>query len=89
MQKIFSNDPDKDTDEFKVKFLRRKESSTSADRILWDWPSKDDVGIVSSDLCFAGPAKPDYMSAARGKSFNKFGYEAEVMEKFLTMNRKK
>ena len=89
LQKIFSNDPDEDTDEVEVKFLRRKESSTSADRVLWDWPSKDDVGIVSSALCFAGPAKPDYTSAARGKSFIKFECEAEVMEKFLTMKRKK
>ena len=79
---VFSNDDDTPAEEVEIQFLKKVETSTDPSRIKWDWPGKEDKGIVDAKLCFLGPCVPNISDTSRAKSFMQFSLEKDTLENF-------
>ena len=80
--KVFAEDNDADADQVEIQFLKKVESSSDPSQVKWDWPTKDDVGLVDAKLCFSGPCIPNITDGYRKKSHMTFNLERKTMEMF-------
>ena len=49
--KVFANDSEEEANEVEMQFLKGVENTSDPTQIRWDWPTKDDIGIVIAKLC--------------------------------------
>lgn len=85
--KVFAEDVEADADQVEIQFLKKVENSSDPSQLKWDWPIKEDVGIVDAKLCFAGPCMPNIADSSRKKAFLTFASEGEVMDKFNDISK--
>ena len=79
---ILSNDDDAPAEEVEIQFLKKVEPLTDSSWIKWDWPAKEDKGIVDAQLSFLGPCVPNISDSSRAKSFMQFSLEKDALENF-------
>ena len=68
LTKVFSNDVDDETEQVEIIFLKKVENSIDPSGIKWDWPMKEEKGIVDARLYYAGPCLPDVTDTSHFKS---------------------
>ena len=68
LTKVFSNDVDDETEQCEIIFLKKVENSIDPSGIRWDWPMKEEKGIVDVRLCFAGACLPDVTDTSHFES---------------------
>ena len=78
--KVFANDIEEEANKAEMQFLKRVENTSDPTQIKWDWPTKDDIGIVDAKLCFAGPEVLNVSDSHR--SYIRFPSEPQVLAKF-------
>lgn len=84
VEKILYDD-DKDPTEVEVMFMKRCVPSSDPARLRWDWPVKDDKGILSVSTILCGPDKPEVEGKSRGKSAFYFAKEGIAHAKYTEM----
>lgn len=78
---LFCDDENDDPDEVEVTFLKRCTPSSNPESLRWDWPVKDDKGVVSVFTILCGPAQPQLENKTRGKQAFYFREEAVAHSK--------
>jgi hypothetical protein len=53
--KVFAEDVEEDANQAEFQFLKKVENSSDPSLLKWDWPIREDKGIVDAKLCFAAP----------------------------------
>lgn len=85
--KVFAEDVEANADQVEMQFLKKVENSSDPSHLKWDWPTKEDIGIVDAKLCFAGPCIPNLTDASRKKAHMTFEIEKEVTKKFHEISK--
>lgn len=76
-----------DPDEVEVTFLKRSVPTSDAPRLRWDWPVREDKGVVSVSIILCGPAQPQLVLKTCRKHAFYFREEAATLRHHCEINK--